>query len=304
MKKLFTQSLFCLFISSSAFSQIPNPAFESWINYGGACANAEQHPVSWTTSDSVTVCYGAGQSAVIDGTNKCGGLYSIKLISVTSIVGVVPGFATNGAVTGLTTIVGGSPDTARSAQISGCYRYIPASGDTAYISAYLFRWNTDSVPNRRDTVAKSSLQINGTTPQMVPFISNFTYLDWTHQPDSILIILTSTPGVTRGHAGSILYVDSLLLSGYVGISENDFVREVNIFPQPAQNELNVQVLLNQEMEMTYEIIDITGREILNGSIKSGSQRIDINRLSGGNYFISLRNKDKAILYSSKFIVSK
>jgi hypothetical protein len=302
MKKLFTQSLFCLFISSSAFSQIPNPAFESWINYGGVCANAEQHPVSWQTSDSVTVCYGAGQSAVIDGTNKCGGLYSIKLISVTSIVGVVPGFATNGAVTGIATVVGGSQDTARSAQISGCYRYIPVSGDTAYISAYLFRWNTDSV--RRDTIAKSTLQINGTTPLMTSFLSNFTYLDWSHQPDSILIILTATPGVGRGHAGSILYVDSLSLSGYVGIHENNFVRDVKIFPQPAQNELNVQVLLSQQMEMTYEIADIMGRRVLDGDIRSGLQRIDINILSRGNYFISFRNKEGAVVYSSKFIVSK
>jgi len=297
MKKIFTLLFISLLSFSVAFSQtIPNSSFENWIPYSSACASGER-PTGWQTTDSLSVCYFAGHTAVKEGVDKCDALYSIKLTSVISPL-KAPGVATNGILSA-TAASGGTPDTARSAQLTGCYKYVPQAGDTGIISAFLFRWNGVS----RDTIASIRQLLLTTVSTMTNFNFNFTYKDWSHQPDTVLIVLQSSPALNSAQANSTLIVDNLAMIGYVGINENKIIRSINIFPQPAQDGLNIHVELAQNVSLKYEIADLTGRKILSGKLESANEKIDIRNLSRGNYFVSLLN-DGAIVYSTKFIVSK
>jgi hypothetical protein len=125
-----------------------------------------------------------------------------------------------------------------------------------------------------------------------------------NSPDTILIVVASGQAVNQTTAGSYLIIDNISTSGTVGVHENSLIKNINIFPQPAQDVLNIQVELNQNISMTYEVADITGRKILSAKMNSTSERIDVSTLSKGNYFIALRNEDGAVLYTSKFIISK
>jgi hypothetical protein len=307
MKKIFTQIFIFVLIGSATYSQnIGNGSFENWTSYNGTSLFgvpfSGEYPTGWQTTDSIYQYGTAPRSALREGVNKCDTLYSIKLITQSALGNIGPGVATNGTLAG-TSVSGGKPDTARSAQFSGCYLYSPVNTDTGMISAYLFKWDTALA--KRDTIAFAKMSMTTANTSMTSFMLNFSYVDWSREPDTLLITLQSSPGLNgSSQVGSTLYIDSLRLSGYVGISKNAYIREIKIFPQPAQNELNIDITLNHEIEMTYQLADITGRRVLNGMIHPGKQKIDINSLSRGSYFISLYSREGAILYSSKFIVSK
>jgi hypothetical protein len=120
------------------------------------------------------------------------------------------------------------------------------------------------------------------------------------------VLLATEQGVNATTtSGSQMIVDNLHFVGVViGIDENSLIKDIHVFPQPAQNELNIQVELNQNISLKYEIADITGRKIISGKMASTNEKVDISILSRGNYFIALRNDENAVLYTSKFIVSK
>jgi hypothetical protein len=303
MNKIHTLLTISLFVFYNASAQIPNASFENWTPFSSTCATGE-YPTGWQTTDSLSQCLAAGNSAIRNGgPEKCDMLYSIKLTSVNVPFPPVkgPGVATNGTLTPQATVAGGSPDTARSAQFSGCYKYTPVANDTGYITAVLFRWNGTS----RDTIASTKLMLLDTNATMVSFSSNFVYKDWANQPDTILITLQSSPALNNAQPGSTLFVDSLGLSGYVGFDERaSVIIDINIYPQPAQNELNIQVELYRNIALTYEIADITGRKILSGKMESMNQKVDISSLNRGNYFVALRNEQGTILHTSKLLVSK
>lgn len=294
MKKICTLLFSSLIILSSAYAQIPNPSFENWTSYTGG-----EYPTFWATSDSAYVAFGGGHSAVRELTDICDLINSVKLTSVSVLGNQGPGVATNGKITGISTITGGSPYTVRPLQFTGCYKYIPAASDSGRIFALLTRWNGTA----RDTIALAAYAPH-LQSTMTNFSIPFVYLDLVNIPDTILIVLSSGQGVNQTTAGSVLTVDNVSTSGAVGLHENTLIKNINIFPQPAQDVLNIQVELNQNVSMLYEVADITGRKILSGKMNSTSERIDISTMSRGNYFIALRNEDGAILYTSKFIMTK
>src|SRR5437867_469511 len=116
MKKIFTLFAISLSLFSTAYSQIPNPSFETWTPYPSG-----EYPTFWATSDSAYVALGGAHSAVRELTDICNLSYSVKLTSVSVLGNQGPGVATNGKITGISTITGGSPFTARPLQFTGCY---------------------------------------------------------------------------------------------------------------------------------------------------------------------------------------
>jgi hypothetical protein len=140
---------------------------------------------------------------------------------------------------------------------------------------------------------------------MTSFSYNFAYNDWSNYPDSILIILQSSPAIGSIQSGSTLIVDSLGLSGFVGIDEkNSLIRNIRIFPQPALDELFVNLELNKAMTLKYEVADITGKVCKKGNIISSYTRIDIAGLNRGTYLLALRDSDGAIIHTSRLSVVK
>jgi hypothetical protein len=300
MKKITTFTFLLMTVALMSNAQnIPNPSFENWQSY-----SLGELPTSWNTSDSLTFANGAGHSAVKEGTDHCHLTFAIKLISCGIGFIAAPGVATNGIISGTVssyTISGGSPDTARSRSFNGCLKYNPSAGtDKAVISAFLFRWN--SVAGTRDTVAFSIDSVSS-TPAMTTFNNEFIYRDYVNQPDTVLILLQSSPGLFNASIGSALIVDNLTLSGWVGINEaNSPVKSMQIFPMPANQELNVNVELNKAIMMNYEIMDNNGKLIASGKMNGLSQKIDISSMAIGNYFIALLDEEGRKLSADKFTI--
>jgi len=95
-----------------------------------------------------------------------------------------------------------------------------------------------------------------------------------------------------------IYIDDvMLLGGPVGLSPKDTeafsFRTVNIYPNPASSELNIETELAFESAV---IMDLMGKELI---VSSDSKTISLENLSAGVYIIQLENNGE--LYSQRFV---
>lgn len=77
------------------------------------------------------------------------------------------------------------------------------------------------------------------------------------------------------------------------LSNNDFIKtqnikQVKIYPSPATNSITVEGL--EDKTNTIQIIDVTGKTVLDLDIKKENPQIDINHLTKGIYFVILNNE--------------
>ncbi|MEL6560847.1 MAG: MBG domain-containing protein [Bacteroidota bacterium] len=73
----------------------------------------------------------------------------------------------------------------------------------------------------------------------------------------------------------------------------------NIFPNPAENQLNIQQ--NQKQGLKIEIIGLTGSSVMASDINDLNNRFDIGHLKSGTYIILITNQKGALLNKSLFI---
>ena len=88
----------------------------------------------------------------------------------------------------------------------------------------------------------------------------------------------------------------LTLSGTVGV--NDFIEDVyqiNIFPNPATDLINVTTSLKSSSGLEISIYDITGKEEnLTMNKTSNNIRVDVSSLAGGTYFVRILQGNELI----------
>jgi hypothetical protein len=82
------------------------------------------------------------------------------------------------------------------------------------------------------------------------------------------------------------------------INDNATATNVEMFPNPATNELTIK---NENLKegQKYKIINPLGSEILSGKIKNKEDQIDISGLSKGVYFFVLLSNESSFI--SKFV---
>lgn len=73
--------------------------------------------------------------------------------------------------------------------------------------------------------------------------------------------------------------------------ENDFI---TLYPNPANNIININ-LKNISLPVKYSIIDITGKNYLSGFFNKGQNKINLNKLKKGIYFIKINSSDKNLV---------
>jgi hypothetical protein len=305
MRNLFTFLFICFALTTASAQTIPNSGFENWTPYVSG-----EYPDGWTTSDSVTVAYGGGNSAY-KGTDAYEGTYCMHLKS-TEILFIIlqvkgPGFATNGNMALVGTnfeFSGGSPDTARSRFFSGYYKYLPlGANETGSVKVYLLKRN-GSV---RDTIATGISLFTDTVNSYTKFFTQMVYRDFNVQPDTCLIIVQSSIGVNDPSivVGTELIVDSLGFEGFVGINEiSDLIKEVRVFPSPAAQEITIDVELKKNASLSYDIFDLNGRRLKSSGMNSLKQKVDVSDLSAGQYILRLNDSGKQVLYSTGFTVAR
>jgi hypothetical protein len=86
------------------------------------------------------------------------------------------------------------------------------------------------------------------------------------------------------------------------VEQND---EVRMYPNPAVNNLNVEIRLFDNEEMDFNVLDVRGRQIMNGSaeaLKSGRFTLSTSQLAEGMYVINFVSEFRTI--TKKVIVRK
>lgn len=70
---------------------------------------------------------------------------------------------------------------------------------------------------------------------------------------------------------------------------NEYITNgISVFPNPAKGK--VQVQLDEEVNETLILVDLTGRALLTADVKSGIANIDVSNLTAGTYLVKVGNK--------------
>ena len=286
MKKLLTTILMAFAISTT-IAQIPNGGFETWTS-GGSYVN----PANWDQLNVMTAPMSVYTAT--KGTPGNPGASYLKLTSKNvSTMGVMPGVAVCGVLNHSTfQATSGFAYTQRPQSITGNWQYMAYNNDSGFVSVYLTKWNT--AMNMRDTVAMVVQNLSGMVMAWTPFSIDLMYMNGS-TPDSAIIILSSS-GPTPS-ANSYLYVDNLAFSGNVaGIKENQSeVAAINLFPNPAGNELKISFANSKSSSGSIEIFDILGKKVKSiNNIDFTKAVIDVSDLNKGTYYIKVNTSKTTI----------
>ena len=160
---------------------------------------------------------------------------------------------------------------------------------TGYYGIYFFE-NTGSDPasgfdDKSDTGPFSKIQAG--------YYSTINLIDMDGDGDDDLFI--------HSYYGSTLYYENLGGSG-VGV-RMDGIESLEIYPNPATNELNIRLDDAMTGDIQYKIVSIEGRQAVNGTIDSSNGfrefKINTNELLPGYYFLKVESNEK--VYVSKFV---
>lgn len=82
----------------------------------------------------------------------------------------------------------------------------------------------------------------------------------------------------------------------VGISAQDIPHTFSIFPNPAQNVVNINIENGEKNISSAEIYDLVGKKQLGLSLNQGTNSINISSLSSGTYILKLNFTDNSSSY--------
>lgn len=95
----------------------------------------------------------------------------------------------------------------------------------------------------------------------------------------------------------------LEFDGVLGVDQYSDLQDVNIYPNPASENLNVSFKAGAQ-KITASVVDMAGKVVLTDQFNhengEGIYTIPVNSLSNGIYFLNLQTKTGKVTY--KFIV--
>jgi hypothetical protein len=120
----------------------------------------------------------------------------------------------------------------------------------------------------------------------------------------MIIGFSSSYSKSLGRVGSILYIDDVALTGWVGIDESRIsgTDKIKVFPNPAKDD--VTILAQIEEADNVQVIDASGK--LAGVYKMLNHKVNINTsmFMEGIYFYVIRDNKERILTKGKFSITK
>jgi len=97
-------------------------------------------------------------------------------------------------------------------------------------------------------------------------------------------------------------IETFVLDFTTGISNVNFVNGVQIYPNPAKNNLSVE--LKEFKGVFFELYDISGKKVLNQELLSTKHSINLAEFNSGIYFYKLLNTTNQSLVKGKLMVIK
>jgi hypothetical protein len=279
MKKQTILAIALMFTAVISKAQsVPNGNFETWSNPNGYLV-----PADWETLNDMTSTASV-YTATRGGTSSD---YYLKLTSQTVTgMGVMPGIAVSGMLDmGSLTAMSGFPFAFRPVAFTGKWQYMGNSGnDIGFVHVILTKWN--SAMNMRDTVGMAMQDLSGMAMSWFNFSIPFTY-NSTDFPDSCIITMSASGASPE--AGSYLYVDNLSFSGIIaGVENAEVTGTFKIFPNPANQDFQIDLSGLKSAAQQFEITDLTGRLVLvKQSNNSLLQNISVGELPAGNYLLKI-----------------
>jgi len=94
-------------------------------------------------------------------------------------------------------------------------------------------------------------------------------------------------------------------SSNVGINENDFSKSISIYPNPAEDIINISFNSKENQDFIVEILSVSGKEVYSDAIKDSNgdlylKNIDVSQLSQGVYI--LRILGETMIVNRKIII--
>lgn len=286
-KEVILSIALALSVIISNAQSIPNAGFETWNSMG-----AYNNPESWSTLNDMTSPMSV--YTCVKGTPGSPGTAYLKLTSKTvNGMGVVNGLAVSG-VLNTTTMqpVSGFAFNQRPSNLTGKWQHMIYGNSQGYVDVKLTRW--DAQTQSRVIVASKHQTLAGMAMSWANFTLPLTYMEGT-DPDSCIITLSASGSAPT--ANDYLWVDNLGFSGSVtGISSEAIAPVVTLFPNPANDKLNLNLSALKDPIVSIEIIDLQGKlaKQIDKIEFSSNPTIDIADLSKGNYILKINSTEGTI----------
>lgn len=120
--------------------------------------------------------------------------------------------------------------------------------------------------------------------------ANTWTMDWTApNPAPATIVFNAAFNAANGNgstSGDVIYTTELSVSQqFVGLADNEFDKSINIFPNPAIDNISINAPLGTE----YTMVDLNGRQVLNSKTTAMNSAINLTGHAKGMYFINFTN---------------
>jgi hypothetical protein len=265
-----------------ATEPFPNGDFENWTEY-----NSEEAD-SWFSSNLFSKPLGL--TPVIKTTDSYEGNYAVQMESMMTYFDDTLSGITNGHYS-FDGPVGGMPVAQIPETLSGFYKYTSAENDEASANIRLFRYNTSL--GESELLAEESLIL---APS-----ANYTSFDLSIQysayppPDTVNIFF-SVENPVVGKSGGVLLVDNLDITFKpVSVESAGIEMQGRVFPNPAINNLFVELGNINDENICISIYNTNGLEVLTKQTVSSSYstiNLNVSSLSSGLYFYRINSGNK------------
>ncbi len=262
---------------------IINPGFENWNKL------ITDKLIGWTTSNEISTFFGTPIILAEKTSDMKDGSFAIKLTNKNmNGFGVFPAIA----VTGILDVNGPGPGPAfsvnkRFLNMTGYFKYAPVNNDTCKFQLMLYKNGTIVGSGEFRSTAKTSNYTMFNAP--VKYDGSFSGI-----PDSATVILYAGSDNGSPQDGSVLYIDMLGLNDVNAINNPETDIQTQVFPNPANNNITLDLNSLNTSNIYIQLVDITGKqikEIYNGRIGSGYTKIetDIANIPAGIYIVKISN---------------
>jgi len=299
------RSIFTFFIIFSWISIIkaqPNGGFEDWTT-----EFSYENPDHWQTFNFLSQLSPPNPISAFKaiGIDKHSGNYALKIKTVflnNKPSQIKTGDSAGAVFTGKINYsppsrTYGFPYTGRPENLEFWFKYLPVGGDAAGAGIMLLKWNGSS----HDTIATGSVVLLATsayTLSQAPLQYNSIGL-----PDTAIIIFTASNDSVLARVGSILFVDDVQFTGWVGMDEQKLNSDkVKIFPNPAID--NVTILVEVKDAENVRVFDSSGKLAGIYKIHNYSTNVNTTLFSTGIYCCEIRDKKDKVITTGKFNVIK
>lgn len=279
--------------------------FEAWADVPNGAVGV-QDPKGWASFNVLTNPFTNMKQTVFKETASVGaGAAAAKIVTqpIPSAV-PVPGYDTVGILAigsvdlASRNIKLGTPYTGRPEKVAFYTKYEPVTLDTASVSVVLTKYNTTT--KTQDIIANGTWTTSATSTTWAKKELTLTYLA-TNSPDSLRIIASSS-SLYRPKVNSTFYVDDFSFSGWVGVSEQDAIKNnVIAFPTPAKANIS---FTSSVPAISVEILDVAGRSVGIFPMVGNKVTVETAKYESGMYIYNVVNEQKEVVGRGKFEVIK